>query len=265
LRAFFFDLDGCVYHGSRLDPDARTFIDRLRADGKKVGFITNNSRELPAEIAAKLARMGLHADADEVVTATEAAAAWVAQRHGLSRVQIAGSDSLARAFMQAGHRVIELGEDSVLPDCIVIGRDTEFSYAKLAHIVRGGQRGVPIVLANPDTFHPGAGGEYVPETGALGATVEAILGCKLEYVGKPAAFMFEYGMARKQERPAACAMVGDNPHTDVAGALGAGMTAVWLRGEHAGPWLDNSDDALTQTAITVRSMRELLELYGATV
>ena len=69
-RAFFFDLDGCVYFGRKLADRADDLIGLLRGQGYRIGFITNNSRENAAEIRDKLARMGLRLEDELIVSAT---------------------------------------------------------------------------------------------------------------------------------------------------------------------------------------------------
>ena len=42
-RLFIFDLDGTVYLGDRIFPEAVDFIERLRESGRRVLFFTNNA------------------------------------------------------------------------------------------------------------------------------------------------------------------------------------------------------------------------------
>ena len=69
LRAFIFDLDGCVYHGNTLLPGVDTVLGALRASGRRVAFLTNNSREGSDELLGKLRRLGIAAAPEEIVSA----------------------------------------------------------------------------------------------------------------------------------------------------------------------------------------------------
>jgi putative hydrolase of the HAD superfamily len=53
-------------------------------------------------------------------------------------------------------------------------------------------------------------------------------------VQKPDARIFHHAMSVLEVAPQACWFVGDHPLHDVAGARGAGMTAVWV--DHGQPW-----------------------------
>jgi hypothetical protein len=58
-KCFILDMDGVVYHGDRLLPGVREFVQWLRAAGRPFLFLTNGSVRTPAELRAKLGRMGL--------------------------------------------------------------------------------------------------------------------------------------------------------------------------------------------------------------
>jgi 4-nitrophenyl phosphatase len=86
LRAFIFDLDGCVYTGNTLVPGVREFLQALRAADRKILFLTNNSRETGGELLAKLTRLGVFATPEEMLSAMEITGPYVRERFGPSNV-----------------------------------------------------------------------------------------------------------------------------------------------------------------------------------
>ena len=61
--SFVFDMDGVIYHGSRLIPGALDFVERLRSlGGHKFLFLTNNSQWTPRDLKHKLEQMGIAVD-----------------------------------------------------------------------------------------------------------------------------------------------------------------------------------------------------------
>ena len=58
-KGFICDMDGVIYHGSRLLPGVPRFVEWLYQEGKEFLFLTNSSRYTPRELQQKLARMGL--------------------------------------------------------------------------------------------------------------------------------------------------------------------------------------------------------------
>ncbi len=56
------DMDGVIYHGSRLIPGALEFVQRLQSRGHKFLFLTNNSQWTPRDLKHKLEQMGISVD-----------------------------------------------------------------------------------------------------------------------------------------------------------------------------------------------------------
>ncbi|MEF3311464.1 HAD-IIA family hydrolase [Paenibacillus sp. GYB004] len=227
-EAVFFDLDGCIYFGDRLADGALALLEWLSHKGKQVRFVTNNSTDTGAQVAARLVRMGLKAGSEQIMTATELIGLHLMRLYGRTTLKVIGSRSLHSALERAGHRLVPLYSDE-RADTLVIGRDTSYDYAKLQAAMEEIDAGTPVLATNPDLFHPGSRGEKVPETGALYSALEAMTGRKINYFGKPAPYMFELAMENcGVKSPELCVMVGDNLHTDIAGGRSAGMKTIWL-------------------------------------
>jgi HAD superfamily hydrolase (TIGR01450 family) len=225
--AFIFDLDGCVYAGSTLVPGVDEVLGSLRASGRRILFLTNNSREDGAELAAKLRRLGIAADRHEVLSAAEAAGAFVAQRFGASRVLAVGSPTLLRMLAEAGHTLVPLdGGDE--PQVVVMGHDSDFTYRKLARLARAVGKGAAFVAVNRDPQLVIEGGEFLPGCGALVEAVAAASGVRPEIVGKPQPHLFRAAVARLGVRPEDAVMVGDSLLADIQGAQRFGLRTIWL-------------------------------------
>ncbi|PYM12028.1 MAG: haloacid dehalogenase, partial [Candidatus Rokuibacteriota bacterium] len=94
LRGFVFDLDGCVWNGDRLNPGAGELLAALDRDGRRLGFITNNSRATGADVRERLHRLGV-TSADTVLTPLEIIGETIAERFGFSRVLVIGAAELS--------------------------------------------------------------------------------------------------------------------------------------------------------------------------
>jgi HAD superfamily hydrolase (TIGR01450 family) len=255
-KAFLFDLDGCIYFSDVLAPGAKDLLNQLRLEQKKVCFVTNNSRETAFEVSKKLYKMGIQVEPEEIITATEYVGKYIKEQYGCISTRVAGSSSLQDSLKKYGHCLQSF--DSKEPaEMIVVGRDLQFDYAKLQQIVEEACKGACVVSTNPDIYHPGSCGERVPETGALVTAIEAMLGKKVEYVGKPAPYLFQYGMEVCGYGPEESVMVGDNLNTDIAGGLQVGMTTAWIKGHENDQELnENKPDFIVNT------MKELVDLYN---
>ena len=116
--SFLFDLDGVLYRGDEAVPGADDTIRRLRASGKGVAFVTNNSSRTPEQVAAKLASFGIEAAPGEVVTSAVATAEVLAGRGG-GRAFVVGETGIRRALMDQGIEVVDGPVDAV--DFVVVG------------------------------------------------------------------------------------------------------------------------------------------------
>ena len=58
-KGFICDMDGVIYHGNRLLPGVKEFVDWLYREEKNFLFLTNSSERSPKELQQKLRRMGL--------------------------------------------------------------------------------------------------------------------------------------------------------------------------------------------------------------
>jgi len=187
-------------------------------DGRYV-IVSNNSTHSASDLAAELASRGLQIPADRLVLAGSMAVRFVARDYDGARILLIASSSIRREAERTGLHLVPGGADVVL-----LGRDVAFTYDKLALVANEIRRGAILVATNPDTSHPGANGAVVPETGAL---MRAIISCAkpdaLRVIGKPQPDLFQEALRRLGTPPHCSVVIGDNPDTDAAGALGLGM------------------------------------------
>ena len=72
-KGFIIDMDGVIYHGNRLLPGAKEFVEWLYQEKKEFLFLTNSSRYTPKE----LEWMGLDVDQSHFYTSALATAAFI--------------------------------------------------------------------------------------------------------------------------------------------------------------------------------------------
>lgn len=256
ISAYFFDLDGCIYYGETAAPGAVELLNQLRADSKKVGFITNNSRNTDAEIASRLTKMGITAYAGEVVSATESVGRYISNRYGSLTIKSLGSNSLMEALAQAGHRVLNW-DDQERAEAVVIGRDIEFTYEKLTDAANEIIQGARPIACNSDMYHPDLDGGLVPETGAIVAAIEALIDRRIESVGKPSPDLFRLAMERFDVKPEDAVMIGDNLLTDIIGGQRAGLATIWI--DHKGSGIGSAE---VFSDMAIRSLQQLAAWYS---
>jgi HAD superfamily hydrolase (TIGR01450 family) len=227
LRAFIFDLDGCVYTGNTLVPGVQEFLQELRQKGCRILFLTNNSREGGEELQAKLARLGVPTAPEEILSAVEIVGPLIRDRFGPSRVLAIGGETLRRLLRGAGHSLVPL-DDSREARVVVLGHDFDFDYRKLTAAARAVASGAAFLAVNLDPRLPVEAGEFYPGCGALAEAVATATGVRPEVVGKPMPHIFRVALARLGVPPGETAMVGDSLTSDVRGAQAVGLRTIWL-------------------------------------
>jgi HAD superfamily hydrolase (TIGR01450 family) len=219
VRGYLIDLDGTLMSGRHLLAGARELLARLEG---RFCIVSNDSEHAPQQLVARFADLGIRLEASQVILAGTCALESIARRHPGGRVMVLGSAPLRTYARRLGLEV-----DAQHSDVVLVARDRRFSYAKLAAAAEAVTLGAALYIACPDTSHPGANGQPVPEAGALAAALLACTG-PVDHVviGKPQPAMFRLGCQRLGIDPADGVMIGDNPLTDGAGAAAIGL-AFW--------------------------------------
>jgi 4-nitrophenyl phosphatase len=255
LSGFALDLDGCVWTGAVLLPGAAELLTALRRRGKRVVFLTNNSRELPESVAGKLRRLGVEATPREVLTALELLGQEIARRFGPTEVLILGVDEMAEALKAHGHRVVPLDrwrEARV----VAVGNDPAFDYARLKAASEAVAGGASFITVNLDPRLPLENGAFDPGAGALAEAVAVASGVRPLVVGKPRPLIFKTALERLGCRPREAAMIGDSLRSDIRGGRAAGMYTVWVAPRGA------KTERGIRPHLRVKSLTELLALFA---
>lgn len=213
--AMLLDLDGVVYIGSRVVPTAPEAVDKARAAGARVAFVTNNAGRTPARVAERLTRMGINAAPQEVVTSAEAAARLVGERFpDGSDVLVLGDTGLRQAVRKMGLRPVTTATESVV--AVVQGYSPSMSRDLLDQGTLAVLRGAFYVASNADATAPSEQG-ITPGNGAFVQVVRHATGVDPVVAGKPMRPLHKEGMLRTGARNPL--IVGDRLDTDIEGAV----------------------------------------------
>ena len=215
------DLDGVVWLSRQAIPGAAEAIAKLRASGRRVMFVTNNSFSLLADQEQALAAIGIPAVGD-VVTSAQAGAFLVEPGE---TVLVCGGPGVYEAVASRSATPISEGE----ADAVIVGFHRDFDYERMriaSAAVRGGAR---LLATNDDATYPTSEG-LIPGGGAILASVTTASGVNATIAGKPYAPMAE--LVRQRCGPEfsdrTAVMVGDRWSTDglFAAALGCPFALV---------------------------------------
>ena len=224
FEGYVFDLDGTVYLGDELLPEAKETLGELKARSNVV-YLTNKPLETPADYAAKLTRLGVETRPEEVISSTDALLLYLGRRAPKARLFVVGEPPLIRLLSLAGY---EVAQEAGGVDVVIVSFDRTFDYRKLKvsfDAVRGGAR---IVATNPDAYCPTPDGG-LPDCAAMLAAIEASTGAHAEaIVGKPSPHMAAALLERLGLPARNTLLVGDRLAPDVRMANEAGMASALI-------------------------------------
>jgi HAD superfamily hydrolase (TIGR01459 family) len=223
---------GVLHNGVAPFPSAVAALSRARADGVKVVLVTNSPRPR-AGVIAQLADIGVDSAAwDAIVTSGDVTRKLIAE--GPRALFHIGAERDLPLY--DGLDVRLTGEDDAQGICCAGLFDDETEtpedYAPL--LARFAKRGLPFICANPDIVVE-RGSRLIWCAGAL-ARDYAALGGTVFIAGKPHAPIYGAAHALASElagRPVAKSellAIGDGMPTDIAGARGHGIDALYISG-----------------------------------
>ena len=96
-KGFICDMDGVIYHGNRLLPGVKEFVNWLQKENKQYLFLTNSSERSPRELCQKLRRMELDVDESHFYTSALATATFLKNQSPRCRVFVIGEPGLYNA------------------------------------------------------------------------------------------------------------------------------------------------------------------------
>lgn len=259
LEAFLLDMDGVLYVGEKPIEGAQETIQKLRNQGKKLAFLTNNSTRTRKGYLEKLSRIGLEINHEEIMTSAYATALRLTNCGNGKKCYVIGEEGLKDELKNAGFEIMTR-ENSEKASFVVVGMDRNLTYEKIWGGLSAILAGADFIATNPDPTYctenglaPGAGASV----GALSAAAERE---PSEVIGKPSTYMIEMLVEELDVSPEKTAIVGDRIDTDVLAGKKAGLTTILvLTGVNLEKDLEKIEDADKKPDYVLKSIAELLE------
>lgn len=228
-KLFLLDMDGTIYLGDNLFDGTLDFLRRVREQGGRYLFATNNSSRGVNAYVERLQKMGIDAVADDFLTSIDALIWYLRGKYDDALIYAFGTRTFREQLTDAGFRITDRLEEGI--SLLVCGFDTELTFQKLedACILLG--RGVDFVATNPDWVCPTAWGS-VPDCGSVCEMLFRATGRRPKFIGKPQPEMVLLSMERCGCTREETVLIGDRVYTDIACGVNAGVdTAFVLSGE----------------------------------
>jgi NagD protein len=210
---FIIDMDGVLYHGNKLLPGVKEFVQWLKKEEKRFVFLTNSSERTPKELKEKLSRLGIQVEPGVFYTSALATAMFLAGQKPRGSAFIIGEAGLINALYNVGYTM-----NNVDPDYVVMGETRTYSYEKLERAVNLVLHGAKLVGTNPDLTGPIENG-IAPATKALIAPIELATGRNAYFVGKPNPLMMRNALKKIGCTREESIIIGDRMDTDIVAGI----------------------------------------------
>ena len=233
------DLWGCLHDGHRAFPEAVAALERFRARGGRVVLLTNSPRP-GRDVAVQLEGLGAPRSCyDLIVSSGDAAQAAMAAGQFGRRVYHIGPERDLGFFRDDAGRPydierVPLGEAEGIVCTGLFDDRAETPADYRATILEGKTRGLRLLCANPDIVVD-VGDLRIFCAGAIAAAYSEA-GGQSYYFGKPHPPIYTLARVRMAEMlgfetPAdEILCLGDGITTDILGAMGEGLDALFVTG-----------------------------------
>jgi HAD superfamily hydrolase (TIGR01458 family) len=225
MAAILVDIDGVLHVSGEPIPGAAEAVERLRADGHAVRFVTNNTTRARARLAEELRAIGVPIQEGEIETTPLAAGKLLTGQRILALVMAA-----IRPDLERNAALVDSDADVVLLGGADETEETEnvFSYPNLSRAFAELEGGARLVCLHRNRWWQTSRGPLL-DAGAFVAGLEYAAGIEAEVVGKPTRGYFEAALGELGAEPEGAVMVGDDIEADIGGGKALGMRAVLVR------------------------------------
>jgi HAD superfamily hydrolase (TIGR01450 family) len=209
---FIFDLDGTIYRGEHLIPNADKVVNQMKYLKKKLVFVSNKTTGTAKDYFHLLKNWGLNVEENEIINSTIVASNYLKRNFKGEIFFAIGEDSFVNEIVKSGLKYSSVPEEI---NIILITLDRTLNYSKLEIAARALENGARFFAANIDDTCPVDGGE-VMDAGSTISALQKRTHRKLElHFGKPSEFMFNEIKNYLQFNPSKTLLIGDRLETDI--------------------------------------------------
>lgn len=219
-KGFICDMDGVIYHGSRLLPGAKHFVEWLKREKKDFLFLTNNSSKTRKELQIKLKSMGINVGEEHFYTSALATASFLKRQCPGGSAYVIGDTGLTNAMYNVGFSM-----NNTDPDYVVLGETRTYNFEMMEKATQLVLKGAKLIGCNFDTTGPVDSG-IAPATRALISPIEMATGKQAYFVGKPNPLMMRHGLNTLGVDNKDAVIIGDRMDTDIVAGIEAAIDTV---------------------------------------
>ena len=219
-QGLLIDMDGVVYGGETMIPEADAFIGKLLREQIPFMFMTNNSQRTRLEAVRKLARLGIKVTENHVYNSAMATGKFLASQIPEGTAYVLGEGGLLSSLHENGIRLV-----TTEPDFVVLGEGRNFTLEMVQRAVDMILAGAKFVITNRDPSPKKKGWDNLG-IAATAAMIEEATGIKAFVIGKPSPVMMRGARKALGLEAAETTIIGDTMDTDIKGGVQMGYKTI---------------------------------------
>jgi HAD superfamily hydrolase (TIGR01450 family) len=239
---FLFDAYGVLVSEEGVLDGAKRLIDQLVNRQIPFWVVSNGSSKTEAELCQRYQNLGLAVEESQLITSGAILTPYFAAKNYRDcRVAVLGTESSAQYVQRAGGQVVDWQANEPF-ECAVIANQTGFPLLEgLDRVLTGlferfeQDQFCELIITNPDLIYPQGQQRFGITAGSLGLILEESLVLRygerarrhISKLGKPFAPIFDEAV-RRAGGSRRLLMIGDQLHTDIAGARNYGLDSLLL-------------------------------------
>ncbi|MHA1526125.1 MAG: HAD-IIA family hydrolase [Promethearchaeota archaeon] len=227
IKLAIFDLDGVIYRGQSLVPNADKIIKELNLLSIKIVYNSNNSTITRQMYVDRLKKFNIVSKATDFYTSASITSAKITKIKKNATIFVVGEVGLREELKSMGHNVITDPVNYEDVDFVIVGLDREFKYTNLAIAQRCILEGnAQFFATNADTTLPVARG-LLPGAGVMVNALETCTNKKpIKIFGKPETFGIDLILKDFNLSAKDVCIFGDRLNTDILAGNRAGIKTV---------------------------------------
>jgi HAD superfamily hydrolase (TIGR01458 family) len=250
MAAILLDVDGVLHVSGEPIPGASEAVRRLRENGHRLRFVTNNTTRSRSQLASELRAVGIEIEDGELQTPSDAASRALKDKRVLALTMHALVQDLEGIeLVGEGADAVLLGGADETPETNLV-----FSFMNLARAFAELEGGADLYCMHRNRWWQTKHGPLL-DAGMFVAGLEYAAQTEAVVLGKPSPSYFAAACEALDADPQMTWMIGDDLESDIAGAQGIGMRTVLMRTGKFRP--DTVERSSVQPDGIVSSLRHL--------
>lgn len=249
-KTYLIDLDGTMYHGSKIIPEAKKFIDYLIERKINFIFLTNNATRTKKQNVEHMLNLGFeHIEEKHFYTSSMAAAMYISSHYEQNTCFYIGEEGLKESLLNEGFVLTEEN-----PDFVFVGLSLDANYELYTKALQYLLNGAILVGTNDDRRLPSSTG-YKVGNGAIIKMLSYASSKQSIPIGKPHATILEECLSYFSLTKEEVIIIGDNLETDILLGVNTGVDTIFVTsGVH------NINDIETLKIFPTKTIHTLLAL-----